>query len=120
MVSRPMPLTRPTDSTWCVTGHSDGRRERMTGEERERLLEGGLVRPADVLIEAAELVDAAGRGGVGGGRGSVEIEALVFEGPLLGLEGLDPLLRGGIGNQRVRSEERRVGKECRSRWSPYH
>ena len=20
----------------------------------------------------------------------------------------------------VRSEERRVGKECRSRWSPYH
>ena len=23
-----------------------------------------------------------------------------------------------IGN--VRSEERRVGKECRSRWSPYH
>ena len=21
---------------------------------------------------------------------------------------------------RVRSEERRVGKECRSRWSPYH
>ena len=23
-------------------------------------------------------------------------------------------------NQIVRSEERRVGKECRSRWSPYH
>ena len=23
-------------------------------------------------------------------------------------------------NQRIRSEERRVGKECRSRWSPYH
>ena len=22
--------------------------------------------------------------------------------------------------QTVRSEERRVGKECRSRWSPYH
>ena len=35
----------------------------------------------------------------------------------------------GIGNRgeqiigdfaRTRSEERRVGKECRSRWSPYH
>src|SRR5258708_22276734 len=26
-------------------------------------------------------------------------------------------LRAGSG---VRSEERRVGKECRSRWSPYH
>ena len=25
-----------------------------------------------------------------------------------------------VGGQMVRSEERRVGKECRSRWSPYH
>ena len=24
------------------------------------------------------------------------------------------------GRVNVRSEERRVGKECRSRWSPYH
>src|SRR3712207_9473020 len=24
------------------------------------------------------------------------------------------------GHARARSEERRVGKECRSRWSPYH
>src|SRR2546422_4047353 len=24
------------------------------------------------------------------------------------------------GPERARSEERRVGKECRSRWSPYH
>ena len=23
-------------------------------------------------------------------------------------------------NNQARSEERRVGKECRSRWSPYH
>src|SRR3712207_7083393 len=26
----------------------------------------------------------------------------------------------GVGTLPVRSEERRVGKECRSRWSPYH
>ena len=26
----------------------------------------------------------------------------------------------GTEVQLVRSEERRVGKECRSRWSPYH
>ena len=27
----------------------------------------------------------------------------------------------GMGKGRfIRSEERRVGKECRSRWSPYH
>jgi len=25
-----------------------------------------------------------------------------------------------LGSIVVRSEERRVGKECRSRWSPYH
>src|SRR5258708_17235657 len=29
------------------------------------------------------------------------------------------LLRRHVGH-RPRSEERRVGKECRSRWSPYH
>src|SRR2546422_3461711 len=27
---------------------------------------------------------------------------------------------GRVARRRVRSEERRVGKECRSRWSPYH
>ena len=26
----------------------------------------------------------------------------------------------GIDSRYIRSEERRVGKECRSRWSPYH
>ena len=26
----------------------------------------------------------------------------------------------GVTDKAVRSEERRVGKECRSRWSPYH
>src|SRR5258706_1092250 len=25
-----------------------------------------------------------------------------------------------LGDVQLRSEERRVGKECRSRWSPYH
>src|SRR5260370_41201182 len=28
--------------------------------------------------------------------------------------------RGSAANNILRSEERRVGKECRSRWSPYH
>ena len=27
---------------------------------------------------------------------------------------------GAVKNMTMRSEERRVGKECRSRWSPYH
>src|SRR2546422_9373833 len=44
---------------------------------------------------------------------------------LVGKDGLereyDDSLRGCDGLRFVeRSEERRVGKECRSRWSPYH
>ena len=30
------------------------------------------------------------------------------------------LLRDKVFSAQLRSEERRVGKECRSRWSPYH
>ena len=30
------------------------------------------------------------------------------------------LITGDTGAGKTRSEERRVGKECRSRWSPYH
>ena len=37
----------------------------------------------------------------------------IFVGTLLVVLGLTLFVRG-------RSEERRVGKECRSRWSPYH
>ena len=29
-------------------------------------------------------------------------------------------LKISMGKEKQRSEERRVGKECRSRWSPYH
>src|SRR5258707_13246073 len=32
----------------------------------------------------------------------------------------DGVLTGRRGRAAQRSEERRVGKECRSRWSPYH
>src|SRR5256886_12092965 len=30
------------------------------------------------------------------------------------------LIAASVRLSRLRSEERRVGKECRSRWSPYH
>ena len=48
-----------------------------------------------------------------------------FVGPLgraSELEGLKKVavVGGGVGCAIARSEERRVGKECRSRWSPYH
>src|SRR5687768_13463906 len=43
--------------------------------------------------------------------------------PILGLDSRDLLeitLEASPDGYLVRSEERRVGKECRSRWSPYH
>ena len=64
--------------------------------------------------------------------------ALIFSGAIIGLYGLGMvygLSRRRVGDSQVfrqamglnavvngliRSEERRVGKECRSRWSPYH
>ena len=46
-------------------------------------------------------------------------------GEALELENFEPDIEGGYRringfSKYVRSEERRVGKECRSRWSPYH
>ena len=46
--------------------------------------------------------------------------ALIEKGWELGvLQASIPESFGGFG-EHSRSEERRVGKECRSRWSPYH
>src|SRR5256886_15572709 len=36
------------------------------------------------------------------------------------LNDYSPIITSEPSQQEVRSEERRVGKECRSRWSPYH
>ena len=53
-----------------------------------------------------------------------ELEARVAKGyeatveELLSAEEHEELNRDEM--QRFRSEERRVGKECRSRWTPYH
>src|SRR5688572_33456632 len=60
-----------------------------------------------------------------------QVEDRVFFPPLRGarrvftfddvaLANVDDRLRGVTGVRAARSEERRVGKECRSRWSAYH
>ena len=54
-----------------------------------------------------------------GGAGGTIGADLVAKAPADGYT----VLVGGLNNLAVaaaRSEERRVGKECRSRWSPYH
>ena len=48
----------------------------------------------------------------GGGRGGMNWE--------IGIDIYTLMCIKQITNKNLRSEERRVGKECRSRWSPYH
>ena len=47
-------------------------------------------------------------------------DGAVYIGPFVRVRELRSLLRLAERYFRSRSEERRVGKECRSRWSPYH
>ena len=54
------------------------------------------------------------------GQSKPSTERLLALGELYGVS-IDQLLNTeNVEMPAVRSEERRVGKECRSRWSPYH
>ena len=53
------------------------------------------------------------------GLGMLSLKAIGFLGVESGIDA-DITVSGGPNNVSIRSEERRVGKECRSRWSPYH
>ena len=52
--------------------------------------------------------------------GEYEVRFLVYGPDGRGVERAKVLIVPAEGLTRFRSEERRVGKECRSRWSPYH
>ena len=50
-----------------------------------------------------------------------EVAILNLEsGVYYGIDAVGALIWNLVQQPRTRSEERRVGKECRSRWSPYH
>ena len=50
-----------------------------------------------------------------------QIEDELHASGIKNIAGIDEVGRGPLaGPVAERSEERRVGKECRSRWSPYH
>src|SRR3712207_778158 len=49
-------------------------------------------------------------------RGAEQFDALVAQGTHMPMTDEEKRAKVGLS----RSEERRVGKECRSRWSPYH
>ena len=50
---------------------------------------------------------------------SVALPMMIQNGITNFVQMLDNVMVGQVGTI-PRSEERRVGKECRSRWSPYH
>ena len=55
-----------------------------------------------------------------GGGGELDGEFGISRCKLLYIEWINKVLLHSTRNYIQRSEERRVGKECRSRWSPYH
>src|SRR5256885_9573377 len=78
-------------------------------------------------VQTCALPIFAARNVLEDGVGIDEVELLVGEHRQVGARAVmrvrigcvaQPLLRHP--DHLVRSEERRVGKECRSRWSPYH
>src|SRR2546422_11607883 len=95
-----------------------------------RAIEGDDIAPQPLEIEPNLLV-STGHDHVGAQGVSHHVERLAQRGARVLLVELRPEEReqavtiveaawGRCGEIRERSEERRVGKECRSRWSPYH
>ena len=52
-------------------------------------------------------------------NGSV-LENITLGNPEISAEQVVQAAKMAVADDFIRSEERRVGKECRSRWSPYH
>src|SRR5258708_34514904 len=117
---------------WLVTngvgGYASGSRAGSLTPAYHGLLVASLTAPTDrrvMLVKLDETVEYAGvTYALGTNRwacGSVSPEGYKnlqsFE-----LEGSVPVWTFACGDALLqkRSEERRVGKECRSRWSPYH
>ena len=92
----------------------------VTGEEQlSRNIESVRVLPSHIVLKQNEQIELTAE--------AIDDEGIVIEeGVNFIWTSLDP--RVGIVNKNgifkashiARSEERRVGKECRSRWSPYH
>src|SRR3712207_9398872 len=109
-------IRRPPRSTlFPYTTLFRSRREEREGEEtaREVMRFMGLERRADELARNLSY----------GEQRRLEIaRAMATKPKLLCLDepaaGFNPAEKTEL--MRLRSEERRVGKECRSRWSPYH
>src|SRR2546421_10579500 len=75
-----------------------------------------LGRPGVFGIELGELLERVGEWEAA----AREWAAALSEAPAQLLSAASSLAEAPVEQRERRSEERRVGKECRSRWSPYH
>src|SRR6266516_6682243 len=95
--------------------------------------EDGLVRAVDGIsftVDEGEVVGIVGESGSGKSVTMMSVMRLItdpnviYEGEILykgrNLMGLSQDAMREVRGEEIGSEERRVGKECRSRWSPYH
>src|ERR1035441_10800318 len=96
---------RGTSKLMCLSA-----RVRLARTMRWAMVGSGCEEGAGDLVggEAAEETEGEGGAGLGGEDGMAGDEDEAEEG------GADGVVESGV----ERSEERRVGKECRSRWSP--
>ena|ERR1035437_5353917 len=89
----------------------EGRRERHRAETRERLFRAALKIFAERGYLQTTVEDITNAADVG-------------KGTFFNYFPTKEHVLATLGSERIaaieRSEERRVGKECRSRWSPYH
>src|SRR5256885_12435436 len=103
----------PIDTRLYVFFFSSRRRHtRLQGDWSSDVCSSDLIDPLERLIGEA-MADHVSHGDAG--RHAVRPDALrtIFARHMFGER-----FEAALG--RRRSEERRVGKECRSRWSPYH
>src|SRR5256884_9576894 len=90
---------------WVMDAASGGRRLLVASDKLESILPADTSRPTQAT--------GLGRRAPSQYQWAPDGAGILFQGPTA-LAWLD------VKSQTGRSEERRVGKECRSRWSPYH
>ena len=84
-----------------------------TGGKQYKVTEGDIIRVEKLAAEAGEKVELDKVLVLGEGA-DIKVGTPYIEGAKV----VGEVVENGKGL--LRSEERRVGKECRSRWSPYH
>ena len=80
------------------------------------------LKPEELLKTIKGIESDLGRGsGIRWGPRLIDLDILLYNDLVVKTNNLE-IPHPGVKNREfvLRSEERRVGKECRSRWSPYH